>query len=201
MRRPALVAALGLILLGAAPATADDTAMVIEGTVHWPGADQGISWVGECRLHAVQQESATGQPYEGMLVGAAVAYYPSTNQPAPVDVRCLVRVNGTPVSDVDDMAGIGADTAAGRTTFSAGDTDVVQVCIGLGLGLNGPECGDTTRTPAPPQEVQDLADGVLDPFVCPVTRSLYPGVPGVVDIDWYEGDIYVLGQPVYDCWS
>ena len=38
-----------------------------------------------------------------------------------------------------------------------------------------------------------------DPMLCPLFHLFAPGVPGVVDIGPWDGDVSVDGQLVYDC--
>lgn len=192
--RRALLAALVLALAPAVPAGASH-ATAMDGQVLWTGD----GWGGYCRLHAVAEETTTGgqDTYTGSAAGVGWELQPVGN----VDVHCIVKVNGSVVQDVSDGQTTGVDTAAGQVTFTASDTDTVELCVGLGGGHGGSVCASVTRRPVPSQAVEDVVFGlthVADSILCPVLRSLSPGVPGLVDVT-FEGDVYVLGAPVHDC--
>lgn len=207
MRRTAVVAALGLALLGV-PASAGRGVTAVVGAASDAGTADGTSWTSECRLAAVAHEQATGgrETYTGTLVGVAVAHHPATTTPAFIDVQCVLLVDGEVVDEADDSGSTGVDSVSKQTTFFAADTQDVEICVAVGL-FGGPVCAGTQRTRVPPQEVEDLVGQVLDivrdntgvdHVACPVLASLAPGVPAVVDVD-VDGDVAVGGGRVYDC--
>lgn len=199
MRRTAIVAALGLFTLAAAPAAADGTT-VMTGQVTYVDASV---LAGHCHMVAFAQETATGgqDTYTGVAVGVVVGYTPLATL-EPVDVRCFVRINGHDAAGTTGGALVpGVDETVGQVTFTASETDSVELCMVFGLSRGiGPVCEPTTRDQVPPQTVQDLLFivHVADFLLCPILASLAPGVTGVLDIT-ADGDVAVLGENVHDC--
>jgi hypothetical protein len=77
-----------------------------------------------CRVTSLSSSVATGRStYEGVAEGA-VAGTPNES----VSIRCVVKVNGAVRVATDRGSGSGVATTAGRVTFTASLTDVMQLC-------------------------------------------------------------------------
>ena len=153
---------------------------------------------GQCGFDSVQNETVTGQNYEGVAYGIAV-----DDTGAPVTIRCFITVNGTPAPGASiSGSGTGVAVAAGPVSFEAADGADVELCTEVNGNLTG--CADSTNTQLPPQEVLDALNEVLvllDPMLCipmmalnPVTLAL--GLDIVFDA---EGDLFVNGDMIWDC--
>ena len=130
---------------------------------------------GNCGFESLQQEDATGQNYEGVAYGYAVHADGGT-----VTVRCYVTVNGTEQSSTVPGTGTGVATTQGRVTFAAGDDDNVQLCTAITAhGVTKTECGDSTSSQIPPQEVIDAIDSVFD-IIADATAPLDSIVCGLI---------------------
>ena len=156
---------------------------------------------GQCGFDSVQQDSTTGQNYEGVAYGFA-----SDTDGDPVTIRCYITVNTVPAPAGSTPIGSGpAGVAAtsGVVSFEATENDDVKLCTEVNGALQG--CADSTNTQVPPQEVIDLiadATAGLDPLICAVLQAsmLMPVVnsvvPGTFDLD--DCDIYVNGGRFID---
>ena len=176
-------------------------------------AAQALATTGECGFNTVAQETATGgqDTFTGVAYGYAVA-----DPGASTSVYCEVRVNGSAVAATPAGASGQVSTSAGQVTYTASDTDNVELCA---VWTDGEFCGETTTTQFPPEAVFDAIDLVFatlepvlvtidqilhdvtsipDATICPIIASLSPGVPGVVDIS-AEGDVAVAGIGIWDC--
>lgn len=151
---------------------------------------------GDCGFESVQQTDTTGQNYEGVAYGYAVHA-----DGGEVTVRCYVTVNGSEEDSTDPGSGTGVATSAGRVQFAATDTDNVQLCAEVTAhGETTTNCGDSTNTQIPPQEVIDLINSILvlvDPTICQALAAV-AGNYGPIVIDG-EGDVYLNGVLWYDC--
>ncbi len=112
----------------------------------------------DCNFNSVQQETATGQNYEGVAWGYAT--HPGGGT---VSIRCYITVNGSEVASTPTGTGTGAAFTQGRVTFAATDSDNVllwaEVTTDHGT-TNHPY--ETTHTQIPPQAVLDVLDSVFD---------------------------------------
>jgi hypothetical protein len=120
----------------------------------------------------------------------------------PISVDCEMLINGVSQGVVLHAEGIGIAANAKDFSFTAEETDVVTICDHVNVGgTDYTNCADATTTELIPQPVQD-ALLMLDPAICMVLMELYnagvTGVPGVVEME-PEGDIFVLGEPQWDC--
>jgi hypothetical protein len=164
----------------------------------------------DCGFDSNQQETVTGQNYEGVIYGY-IAHGDGT-------LRCYITVNGGDVgADVEVQApGAGAE----RISFAANDTDAVNICWEVTTS-HGTEtgCAESTHTQIPPQAVIDLliliaetVDGALvpvfdlltdiektyiDPNVCPALAAA-AGTYGPITIN-SQGDVFIDGEPFWDC--
>ena len=154
----------------------------------------------DCGFDTVAQETATGG--QDTFTGAAYGYVVSPTPGESVSIRCYVSVDGAEVASTPTGSGTQAATTAGQVTYTATDTQDVDLCAEWTAGSeSGSTCFETTTTQIPPQEVIDLIvllTSIPDPLICPVFAGLTPGVPGVVDID-AEGDIALAGGDFWDC--
>lgn len=205
MRKLAIVAGLGVTLLGATPASADNDVTTISGAATWADAQNGYVWTSQCRLVAFAQNAGAGggnATYTGVMSGTAVVFEPSTNELSPVDLHCQVKVGGVIVHGGGNGPTNGVDQDAGQVTFTATDTQPVEVCIAL-PGITGSTmCAPTNRTTTPPGEAQNLVGDLqrlVNDAICPVLKSLAPIVVSTVFELEPDGDVKVLGNRVYDC--
>ena len=158
---------------------------------------------GGCGYDSVQQETATGQNFEGVAYGYATDLDGGT-----VSIRCYVTVNGVPASagSTPTGTGTGLATTAGPISFEAADGADVRLCT----EVNGvtTECNPSTNTQIPPQEVVDLiadATSGLDPIICGILQTL--GIPAIINsttaitgwsMDADDCDLYYMGDRVID---
>ena len=158
-----------------------------------------------CRFFGFFEENTTGQNGEGAVEGSATAEEFDAPTGSPVSIRCGIRVNGTEVASSPTASGAGAASTAGRVTFAADETDVVEVCAFVTtVGGNHVRCTAVTSASSPPQEVKDAGGAAeqfgrefLDPAMCPFFATI-AGTYGPVTIN-AQGDVFVNGQPVLDC--
>jgi hypothetical protein len=137
---------------------------------------------------------------------------------ASVDVECELLVNGVSQGVVLSASGTTVAASAGPFSYTAQEGDVVTLCDHVRVDWHTTtQCHDAVNTPLIPQPVVDVLDLLLDttgqvvdlvneisiqaidPILCPVLAALAPGVPGIVDIDGDDGDVYVLGAIFWDC--
>ena len=150
---------------------------------------------GECGFDSVQQDSTTGQNYEGVAYGFA-----SDTDGDPVSIRCYITVNDVPAAagSTPTGTGTGVATTSGPISFEAAEGASVELCTEVNGVLQ--DCATSTNTQVPPQEVLDIINSVLelvDPTICPVIAAL-AGTYGPILINT-QGDIYINGGGFYDC--
>ena len=170
----------------------------------------------DCGFNTIAQEDATGG--QDTFTGGAYGFVVSGTPGNAVSIQCVVKVNGAPVANTGAPAtGTTVAATAGQVTFTATDQDDVDLCAEWTDGTtSGESCSDTTVTQIPPQAVIDLLisvfdaidailipieQTVVDPAVCPVLATLgntVPDVPGVLEING-QGDVFLLGDPFWDC--
>jgi len=157
----------------------------------------------DCGFDTVSQETVTGG--QDTFTGVAYGFVASTTAGENVSIRCYVRVDGSEVSSTATGAGVQAATTTGQVTYTASDTQAVDLCAEWTAGWeSGVACGRATTTQIPPQEVIDLlnevaeATAIVDPLLCPLLAAAAPGLPGVAEING-EGDVFVIGDKVWDC--
>ena len=205
MRKIAIVAGLGLVLLGAAPASAENDVTTVTGTATWSDAQNGYLWNSQCRLVAAAQDPGSpggNASFTGVIAGTAVAYRPANNQLASVDLHCQVKVNGTIVVAGGNGASNGVDNDAGQVAFTASDAQTIEVCIALPGLSAATTCVNVTRQVTPPEAAGDLVTNTLraaNDVLCPILKSASPVVVGTVFVLEDDGDIVILGNRVYDC--
>jgi hypothetical protein len=164
---------------------------------------------GGCFVAAVRTNpTLTGGDAVG-VIGDVSATTDSAGNSIPATVYCKIQVNGSDATPIYVFPGTDSAIGVGPVEFAADDTDVVQLCQRVVYG-DGTDTGyscrfvDTARVP--PQEIYDVADGlvfpVVDPLVCPVLKTLAGNYPGGLAIK-SDGDVYLSGVPVigpiYDC--
>ena len=177
---------------------------------------QAAAVTADCGFNTIAQETATGG--QDTFTGAAYGF--AVSDGGDVSVYCEVRVNGSPVAATDPGPSGPVSVTAGPVTYTASDTDNVELCaVYSGPGGSGEVCGETTTTQIPPEAVFDLIDlifetllpifeeidrilievtSIPDFIICPILMAAAPGVPGVVDIE-PEGDTSILGEPFWNC--
>lgn len=173
-----------------------------------------------CRFNAVTQAAATGQDtWEGVAEGYIVG-----NPDETVNIRCVVRVNGSVRAATDYGSGQAVATTSGRVTFTRTLTEVTQLCAQYSITRNGQPvesgevCFGTTTTQIPPQEVIDALQPVfdklteievtyVDPNLCPLLKPLIGRDIGPLSIRGGKNDstgtpgadIYVNNALFWDC--
>ena len=166
----------------------------------------------DCGFNTVAQETATGG--QDTFTGAAYGYVVTSTAGNAVSVRCDVRVDGTTVASTPTGSGTTVATSQGQVTYTATDTQDVDLCaVWTDGSTSGEVCGETTTTQIPPQEVIDAINSVfdliadatagLDPIIC--GALLTAGAPAAVNtlaptvsMDGDDCDIYVQGERFID---
>jgi hypothetical protein len=179
----------------------------------------------ECHIGATAQETLTGG--QDTFTGAGYGYALFDDQGSHT-LRCYVTVDGSEVTTTPTGSGSAFVHTEGQVTYNAPEGSTVEVCTEIdGVTIGCAAASTTTLPPQEVQDLAaqlfqvlnsllcarrqarsecppyTVHAGVLDPTVssviCPTLQSLYPGIPGVVDIDW-DGDTTVqpLG-PRWDC--
>ena len=164
---------------------------------------------GGCGFDSVQNETATGQNYEGVAYGYAV-----DDTGASVTIKCYITVDGTTAPGaIVTGTGTGVAVAGGPISFEAADGADVELCTQINNGT--PDCGDSTNTQIPPQEVIDAIDSVfqliadatagLDPIICGALQTA--GAPALINgttsvttisMDADDCDLYLGGEQLID---
>jgi hypothetical protein len=177
-----------------------------------------------CGIDSLAQETLTG---ENTFTGGAYGYAVFDDQGTHT-LRCYVTVDGVEQATTATDTGSTFLHVQGEVSYSAAEGADVEECteidgqtVSCGLVdqqnlppqevqdladvffqvLNSLLCARRqTRSECPPYTVHA---GVLDPevsgVICPILRSWYPGIPGVVDIDW-DGDTTIQPfGPRWDC--
>ena len=151
------------------------------GTVALAASSAGavsIAVNADCDFETLSEYTLTGgaDTYTGVAYGYAVSDTPG----ASITVRCEVRVNGSPVYPSPTGSGTQFATASGQVTYTAADTDSVDLCaVWSGTDGSGEICAETTSTQVPPQAVLDVADLLLNQ-----------------DVSFNNGDLGVVEQTV-----
>jgi hypothetical protein len=168
---------------------------------------------GGCFLAAAVDPTGTPNFYQGVIAAATVTTN-AASVPVNGEVKCFVEVNFQQVNPPLDRSSLGAQAGAELRTFTASDSDIVELCEDAwinGIALSE-VCQPVTQVTAPSQAIYDLIDTLsvttIDPLVCPILQNLYymgiTGVSGVLEIG-PDGDVSVadplnLGlNPVEDC--
>jgi len=180
------------------------------GNGHGPGGTRrdGPGYVGGCSIDAVNDTSP-----EGTLGGqnvwngeVDVAVVPTTG--GTISASCWIKVNGGPESKVLDANTSGSVAiGAGRATFVATETDVVDLCARVTTNQTGTSevCVPLTVTKVCPDQVcatgglLDQTTPVTHSLVCPLLVALASVANSSVNssalsIDPATGDTYV-GSP------
>jgi hypothetical protein len=184
-----------------------------------PAHADGAGYRGTCRISAVNDTTgALGGPnvWTGPVSVLVVANAPGDS----IRATCSIKVNSVNqgvVLDTGNNIGVAAD--AGRATYTAAVTDVVEICTNVTTGTLGYEssCVDLISTPVCPEQVcgdGGVLDQVaavarsVDPTLCALLVSIAPVVDGVFNpnflyIDPVTGDTYAGGttpaQRIQDC--
>lgn len=167
-----------------------------------------------CGFDSVQNDTGTGQNYEGVVYGYAVHA-----DGGEVALTCYIQVNNVPAPGATvSNSGTGATFVAGPISFEATVNDDVELCTSVTAhGSTTTTCGDSDSFQIPPQELLDAIDSIfdliaeatapLDPIICdalrpiiPVLNTLYPATGLYFDPDdcdiWLVGVLPVAGCPV-----
>jgi hypothetical protein len=138
-----------------------------------------------CRFVA----AATGSDFTGVAFG-----YIAHSDGNTVSISCHIRVNGTPIGSTvtPTTTAPGSAATAGPVTFTAGDTDTVEICTVFSSSHGAAtECFGTISAGIPPQEIIDV--------LCQVTRIVSPiNILNVVVIET-DGDVLLAGRKILSC--
>ncbi len=151
----------------------------------------------DCRLRSVEQNGT----YQGVLTGIIASPSGGT-----VGIACRVTVNGTTVAQT---SGTGSAVAAtsGSVSFTAAATDVVRVCAdATDHGTTRTTCVTVGVVSVPPQVVYDTVDWLVSTLphvdydlpICSVLKNLAGDYGGVLVVN-SQGDVFLNGEPQYDC--
>ena len=151
----------------------------------------------DCRLLNFAEPTTTGQDvFEGAATGYIIG-----NPLEAVSVRCVVRVNGTVRAATATGAGTGMAVVADRMTYSATETDVVQLCAQYTTSHgSGETCFGTINIQMPPQEVVDAFDAVVGPVaqvLVDAANSLNPCV-SVVNLGTCNSGVCIVNTGTCD---
>ena len=153
----------------------------------------------------VQSDDPTGQEYSGVAYGYAI-----DDSGARVRIRCYITVNDQPVWGAEASgSGVGVAVAVGTISFEVADGASIKMCT----EINGVtvDCGESTQTQIPPQEVTDALDDVLQVtaglhlIICGALQTA--GAPALINstttvttisMDPEDCDLYVRGERVID---
>lgn len=168
MRRVVLLALLaGCIGYGAPAASACHGANPVD-PVCWTHSPPSPSSPGSgatigCDFTTFASEVVTGggETFTGVAYG-----YVKGDATEPVAIRCYVTVDGTEVAMTPTGTGTATATTAGQVTYTATETQEVELCAEWPSGPIGAVCSETVTTQFPPQEVLDSVNAVVG-FVCP----------------------------------
>lgn len=142
-----------------------------------------------CDVGTVVQTIVDGGPntFTGVAYGY-VAADASVDGPVAVTIRCSVRVDGAEVAATGTGSGTVLATAQGEVTYTASETQDVDVCAEWTVGSSsGATCGDAMAPQIPPQDVIDALNSILD--------LLADSGPGPA-LDWVLcGALQALGAP------
>ena len=161
----------------------------------------------DCGFDTIAQEDVTGG--QDTFTGVAYGFAASSTPGESVEIVCYVEVDGSPAtSTAGDGPGTQVDTYSQQVTYTATDTQDVDLCADVYVWVNGTRvlhahvCFETTTTQIPPQEVIDLLiliTSIPDPLLCPELVKLQNSdVPPLIDIR-SDGDLYILGEWIWDC--
>lgn len=158
----------------------------------------------DCGYEAVAQRRVTGgrETFTGVMYGYAAADTPG----AALSVRCYVVVDGVEAATTPAGTGTTAAATAGQVTFTATETQLVDVCGDWSSGTEGGTvCWSCACTQIPPQEVLDVVDSVVGdhlpvPLPAPVCDEL-PARPPHSQLAYVaaSGDVWIAGVHVFDC--
>ena len=156
--------------------------------------------IGGCRFAAVTDTLAGQGQMTGEIDVEAVVYSVTDpfDNPLSATFTCYIRVDGqSQPGSVVAASGTGVVIGGGVVTYTSNDvSDLVQLCqdVSYSNGVNTSDCFEANSFEIPPPIVWEI----VDPLPCSVLALLAPGAPGVVDIN-SQGDVYVDGEPQYDC--
>jgi len=182
--------------------------MVVCAPVAYASPSYTIS--GGCFFDTSSQAPVTNGDYVGGIGDLSVTQDKATQLPVSATVSCKIAINGLdgPIFSSSDIAP-GVQVGADQVSFTASDTDVVQLCQKVEYnGLNGFEtdpwdCQAQTTLPFPPPVVYDAINDLmrtLEPLTCATFAGLAGDYGGVIIES--DGDVIVsaLGnEPINDC--
>lgn len=155
---------------------------IVAASAGMPAASAASHAQVSCRFNTVAQEDATGG--QDTFTGAAYGFVASTTVGESVSIRCWVRVDGSEADSTAVSTGVTAAATSGQVTYTATDTQDVDLCADYTAGSeSGTICVETTTTQIPPQPVIDAINQVFD-IIAEATAGLDPILCGVIrDLD------------------
>ncbi len=185
----------GACLVAAAlTAGAPGTAHAAPPQQYYQTGDTGI-----CGFWAASDTTPGGQlGGENVWNGVVWIRYTTTGS---ATVTCELKINGATQGIVLGAMGAGGVAAVDQIQYSAAVTDVVTICHHVQGGSSS--CSDASTTSVVPSPVYDLLSQG-DERTCVVLTTIAPfvndlGVPGIIRIDMFTGDTYLLDMLVVDC--
>lgn len=164
-------------------------------TLGAPAASASHDMIGGCGLVPLTDAVAGEGQLTSVLYAAGYVVSPD---PVSVVITCYVVVNGVPQPGAAVTASGNPYVGGSVVTYTAHPLDHVQLCqVVTSYSSQGAhttqECFEPDELELPPPIVWD----VVDPIAC-LALATASGVYGPVYVD-DEGDVYVFGEPKYDC--
>ena len=152
----------------------------------------------ECQVRAYPDRLDNPTRMDDWLAVGVVAH-----DDAAVSIRCYFELNGATLSTTQTVTGDGAAVVVDRLSYYGDTTTGLSLCAKATVAghPDAVRCRPFRVIQVPPQEVIDLVNDAfvdhVDPLLCDVLADV-DEPPGPVVVD-EEGDLYVLGEPMWDC--
>jgi hypothetical protein len=185
-------------------------ALLAPGALPAHAADDS-TFTGQCGFDTVNQQTLNGDEWTGITFANVVLTSRTHGNAVRGTITCDLRVNGVP-RVATSASGTGVVILAAPLTFTATDTDNVDVCVRVDFTSDSTptvyRCRAATTLQMPPQQMLDLLSFVVDtvnaeivphvdPVACDAFQRLAPGSDPVAITP--EGDVFLSGEPFWDC--
>jgi hypothetical protein len=171
-------------------------AFAVPGTA---SADGGSAHYGQCELN-VYTDGSGGTLDANVLLYSTV---PGDN-PVSAEIGCTLAINSNVIFSTTNGGSV-LVTQSSEVFFDVTPDDVLTICTIVDYTSNG----DPTDTSCYDTYIDDIRNILidylnehvfsrLDPTLCLALKALHPGLPPEVVVT-EEGDVYVLGEFVWDC--